>query len=561
MKSKFPNLFEPYFSSRFIQVAWASVALFSCTLGTGPVFAETYYWDTNGITSGFGTAGGTWGTDAFWSTNSAGDTLPSITNPSTSDDLNFGYTSTGLSNGTITVVTGSANSLTFAAGSGAITLSGGTITLANVGVIAVNNASSVISSVIAGAATSLTKSGTGVLTLNGTNTYTGGTTISAGTVISGNTNAFGTSGTITLGDVNSGANAIALSFGGNSIRFPITVANYGGAVTLGRGNFVGAITLSRSVRLGYSGGSASFKGGISGTGNLTIASNSSYPVTFINASNTFTGNVQIDSGAELDLNNGGGENLSYIPDTSRMNVTGTLYNVNNGINETMDALDGNGVVKGYNNTFTVGGGNGSGAFSGIITNGAGSVGLIKIGAGTQKFTGINTYTGITTVNGGTLLVNGKITGAGAVTVNSSGTLGGTGMVSGAVTVASGGTVSPGDPAISNGLGRFTVSNNVTLVSNAIFAAQIAAGGLADVLASTRTISNQNATLSLSLLDSNPLKEASFTVMTASNIVGTFNGLPDGASLSVSGQRFIITYPGGTNVVLQSKSSGTLLMVQ
>ena len=34
--------------------------------------AYTYYWDTNGTTTGFGTASGTWGTDAWWNTDSTG---------------------------------------------------------------------------------------------------------------------------------------------------------------------------------------------------------------------------------------------------------------------------------------------------------------------------------------------------------------------------------------------------------------------------------------------------------------------------------------------------------
>jgi fibronectin-binding autotransporter adhesin len=567
MKSKFLNPCKPHFSSRFIQVAWASVALFCCAFGAGTASAEANYWDSNGASASFGAAGGTWGTDAFWSTNSAGDTLPSITNPSTSDDLNFGYTSTGLSNGTITVVTGSANSLTFAAGSGAITLSGGTITLADAATISVNNApTNVISSVIAGAATSLTKVGTGTLTLSGLNTYSGGTTISAGTVIVGNTNALGTAGAITLGDVNSGANAITLVATANPYSRAFTVANYGGVVTLATagGKFSGAITLNRGVKLiPNSNNAANFDGGFSGSGDLTIANYNGYGVNFRFADNTFTGSVFVLAGSTFGV--GGGQSLtgslkSLIPDSATVNVLGTMMLSELARNETIDALTGSGSVTfgQVGDMLTVGGGNGSGTFSGIIST---SGSFAKTGTGAQTLTGINTYTGTTTVNGGTLLVNGKITGAGAVTVNSSGTLGGTGMVSGAVTVTSGGTFSPGDPAVSNGIGRVTVSNDVTLATNGIFAAQIAAGGLVDMLVSTRTISNQNATLSLSVLDVNALKAEFFTVMVASNIVGTFNGLPGGAGLSVGGRSFVISYPGNTNVVLQSMSLGMLLMVQ
>jgi hypothetical protein len=34
--------------------------------------AVDYYWDSDDVTAGFGSATGTWGTSAFWSTSSAG---------------------------------------------------------------------------------------------------------------------------------------------------------------------------------------------------------------------------------------------------------------------------------------------------------------------------------------------------------------------------------------------------------------------------------------------------------------------------------------------------------
>lgn len=405
----------------------------------------------------------------------------------------------------------------------------------------------------------IVKAGSGTLTLNGANTYTNGTAVSAGTLIAGHTAAFGTTGAIILGDTNSGANAITLSLGGNAVSRPITVANQGtGMVTLGRGNFTGPITLNRKMAIGYSGGAASFKGGISGTGDVLLLVNGGWGVTFIDAANTFTGNVYIASGVELDLNNGGAQVLSYIPDASSVSVTGTLYNVNNGINETIDGLNGNGIVKGYNNRFTVGGNNGSGMFSGSIQNGAGPTGFTKAGSGTQTLSGISTYSGTTIITNGTLLVDGKLTGTGSVTVYNGGTLGGTGVVLGATSVVSGGTFSPGTPAANSGIGKCTVSNSVTFATGAIFAAQMTTNGIADQLYSSGTITNVNATLSLSLVDPNIRQETRFTIMAASNIVGTFNGLPEGTSLSVGGRRFAISYQGNTNVVLRALAAGTLI---
>ena len=79
----------------------------------------------------------------------------------------------------------SSGDITFASGSGAIILSGVTITNVAAQVITVNNATNTISSIMAGAATSLTKAGAGILILTATNTYTGGTTVAAGTLSAG----------------------------------------------------------------------------------------------------------------------------------------------------------------------------------------------------------------------------------------------------------------------------------------------------------------------------------------------------------------------------------------
>lgn len=109
-------------------------------------------------------------------------------------------------------------------------------------------------------------------------------------------------------------------------------------------------------------------------------------------------------------------------------------------------------------TVTLGAGDKSGSFSGVITgNGtsgtnltgnpnAGILTLLKTGSGTQVFTGSNTYAGSTSVTEGTLLVNnttGSGTGTGAVTVAANATLGGTGAISGSVAISAGGFISPG----------------------------------------------------------------------------------------------------------------------
>lgn len=193
----------------YSRVHFAFISAIAAMLVTQAAYADTYYWDaTDPIqNAGFGTAAGTWGTDLFWSNSNAGTSTTGILSPTTtSDDLNFGYLSTGLATGTVALTgTQSAKSLTFAFGSGAIALSGGTaIDLAAVATITVNNAADTISTPLTGAGTSLTKLGTGTLTLNGANTYTGTTIIGNGTLQIGD----GTTGSL------NGTTGTALTFSG-----------------------------------------------------------------------------------------------------------------------------------------------------------------------------------------------------------------------------------------------------------------------------------------------------------------------------------------------------------
>jgi autotransporter-associated beta strand protein len=131
----------------------AIVILFALSIGTFSAQGTTNYWDNNGDTAGFGTAGGIWGTEAKWSADSTGASLPAVTDTTASDDLVFGTADNGLVSGTITVngVNQAFRSMTFGAASGAITCSNGTLTLAApASTITVNNTSNTLASVLAG---------------------------------------------------------------------------------------------------------------------------------------------------------------------------------------------------------------------------------------------------------------------------------------------------------------------------------------------------------------------------------------------------------------------------
>lgn len=158
-----------------------------------------------GSTTGLaGGANNTWDTNttANWWNGSASVNWPAP--GGTDDDAVFGGTA-----GTVTVTTATANDIGFSATG--YTLAGGTLTLNGTTPTIANNSGidATVSSVIAGAG-GLKKDGAGILTLAGTNTYTGVTTVNAGTVVVQNNAAFGASGnSITV------ASGAAVDMGGN----------------------------------------------------------------------------------------------------------------------------------------------------------------------------------------------------------------------------------------------------------------------------------------------------------------------------------------------------------
>src|SRR5258708_7518824 len=229
-----------------------------------------------------------------------------------------------------------------------------------------NNATSAFAGTIQNTTGSvaLVKTGTGALTLSGTNTYGGGTTISSGTIIVANGSGLGT-GTATLNDAGTGtSNTSLLAVGGlnnpglNPIANNIVVANLGtGASTIGTTgggtftDFNGTLTLNRATTLsdGLAGNAerTSFNGAIGGTvGTLTITTTSATGRITFSSANTFTGNVAITgSGTMLQTD----PTLDEIPNASNVDVgAGTTWRLLTGNaavqTETINALTGSATV-------------------------------------------------------------------------------------------------------------------------------------------------------------------------------------------------------------------------
>ncbi|WP_422928206.1 beta strand repeat-containing protein [Singulisphaera sp. PoT] len=197
------------------------------------------------------------------------------------------------------------------------------------------------------------------------------------------------------------------------------------------------------------------------------------------------------------------------------------------------------IVVGGSTTVTVDNAAGSLTASGVIS---GAGGLTKAGPGSLILSSPNTYNAATTVSGGKLQVDGTQN-ASAVTVGSGATLSGVGTV-GPVTSNSG-TIAPGD----TGTGILTDSGTLTMGTGSTLVVPIngtTAGTEYSQLKVAGQVNITGATLNATL-GFTPTAHEQIVVIdnTGSQAVtGTFNGLAEGAELTLNGEEFQISYKGG-----------------
>ncbi|RXT55816.1 hypothetical protein B6S44_06890 [Bosea sp. Tri-44] len=293
---------------------------------------------------------------------------------------------------------------------------------------------------------SLTKVGTGALTLSGANVHTGGTTITAGSIIAANNAAFGT-GLVTL---NGGilATTGARTLGNNvSLTSSSAIRVLNATATFSGGIATGGHALSLDGA-----GNGIISGVISGSGPVTKSGTGTFT---LSGANTYTGATLVDAGTLL-----AGAAGSLAPNSTLTVATGATLALN-GFNQAIGSLAGAGAVTLGAATLSTGSDNGGTTFAGVLS-GTGS--LTKVGTGAFTLAGANTYTGATTVMGGKLVVNGSIASSSGVTVAAGATLGGSGQVP-SLTVN--GTLAPG-----NSPGTLTVNGNLVLGAGSLYLAEV-----------------------------------------------------------------------------------------
>ena len=290
---------------------------------------------------------------------------------------------------------------------------------------------------------SLAKSGTGSLTLQTNNTFTGGVTVSAGTLFLGNRFGLG-SGTLSIaagstfqqtefeGNFATGAlpNAFDLTGSGNVI-FNIP---FGGAKDVWLSQVVsgtGGITVQGGARALTLTNDNSFSGGVIFTNadhRVNIQHVNGLGTGTFRSERTAAGSGRLESGANLSAGVGV-DNAMEIASGAYLNIY----------------ADGSNHLK----------------LSGAIANPSGVGNLYKEGSATLTLTGSNTYSGTTSVVQGKLLVDGTNSGSGAVSVTSAATFGGIGSVGGNVTYAAGSFAefTQGTP--------FTIGGTVTFNNNVV----------------------------------------------------------------------------------------------
>jgi autotransporter-associated beta strand protein/parallel beta-helix repeat protein len=380
----------------------------------------------------------------------------------------------------------------------------------------------------------LTKTGAGTLLLPGANSYLGITTVSAGVLDVQTPAALINSTSVTV------AAAGTLQIDGAGLNFTKTL-NLSGTLASPNGSNtwsgkISTLAATSTVNVG-AGQSLTLSGVISGAGGLTANQNGSGTLILTNA-NTYTGATAIKAGIAVVQNNtalGSTVGATTVSSGATLQFQGGLTIAEritlNGVGAagTTGALQSVAGANTWAGTISLASAStisidaGQLTISGIIS-GMGS--LTEVGAGSLIVSALNTYTGGTTMNGATLGGGGKI---------------------GALLVNSGATLAPRATTT-----KIFKTGNLALSAGSAFAVTLngaTAGTGYDQITVTGTVNLAGATLNVNLgTGFTPALGSAFVLIQNDGldaVVGTFAGLPQGATLLLNGMTFQISYAGGT----------------
>lgn len=305
-----------------------------------------------------------------------------------------------------------------------LSLGTGAVTLAQSTTVTTSTATLTIGGAISdgGAGRSLTKAGTGTLTVGGNATIGGNLAVTGGTAtFSGATNnvggsvtasgtAFTMNGNTTVGNGISVTAGTANMAGANNVTGSVVVT--GGSLVFGSAANAGTISAGVSV----TGGSLTLAGSnVVGTG-VTVNGGGTLNIGHAealgnNIANTFTIN-----GGTID--NTSGAALTLSPANRAHNWNGSFtFTGTNDLNLGTGAVD-----LGTSVTITTTTAGKSLTVGGVIDDGVGTLNLTKSGAGTLVLNALNTYGGTTVLDNGTLNINSAVSLAGGVTFGSANTV-------------------------------------------------------------------------------------------------------------------------------------------
>ncbi|MFN6046267.1 MAG: beta strand repeat-containing protein, partial [Verrucomicrobiota bacterium] len=451
----------------------------------------------------------------------------------------------------------------------------------------------VSSAITDGASTfNLSKNGTGVLGLSGSNSYDGTTTINGGTLTISNDNALGSTvggttiasgaslnlqGGITVGEAlthNGGTSGYLRNVSGNNtwngnINIGASnsrISSAAGLLTIG-----GNITMT-SATIFEGAGNLSITGVVSGSNNLVMGANMAGVLT-LSGSNTYNGSTNVGAGT-LSVSSMNNQNTSGVFGNNNAQIylgaastNGTLQytgsgvttdrriRIGNAVTDTGNAIvrnDGSGALvfnwsgqfnqatgnTTANRTLTLGGTNTDlNTITGAIvdnTASTGLVGLIKADAGTWVLSGNNTYSGATVINQGTLQIGAGST-SGSISSSSAISNNATLVINRSNAIGISNAISGNGTLIKRGAGTLTLSgsNSYTGLTD-IQAGTISLGNSTGTIADTAAVQVSGGTLDVANSDTvGAVTLSSGTISGVGTLTGASYSLTDAGTVSAT----------------------------